>query len=294
MKAHKDGSDARTWRTYSYWVSTGLAGLGFCLGSGGLIDWLSGEATAPRIFWTVLGFVAYAALSLVALRLGHNHIHTPPQVTQFHTEQEEKDNAKRGLIVLVSLYNPEKTKPSEPWGQLAERKDWKGLRLDSPQSNLWPAIRAILFNKQELEHVWFVATEDSKVLDPATGQPKPGSGRIVPALVRYLEQDEHGMKGKVSFHDHTPYLISVDDDMGKKAYARVQQIFREAHAMGLGEEDIRVDVTGGTGLLTIGTVLACSDEKRQLQFMCTQYDAEHKPNGLLPVVVDYKVEAREA
>jgi len=112
--------------------------------------------------------------------------------------------------------------------------------------------------------------------------------------VRYLEQDEHGMKGKVTFHDHTPYLISVDDDMGKKAYARVQQIFREANALGLGEEDIRVDVTGGTGLLTIGTVLACSDEKRQLQFMCTQYDAEHKPNGLLPVVVDYKVEAREA
>lgn len=293
MKAQSERSEGRTWRTYSYWVSTGLAGLGFCLGSGGLIDWLSGEATAPRIFWTVLGFVAYAAFGLLAVRLGRSHVHTPPQVTEFHTAQEEKDNAKRGLIVLVSLYNPRITNPSEPWDQLAERKDWKGLRLDSTEGNLWPAIRAILFNKQELDHVWFVATKDSKVLDPATGQPKPGSGRIVPALVRYLE-DEHGMKGKVTFHDHTPYLISVDDDMGKKAYARVQKIFKEAKKEGLGEEDIRVDVTGGTGLLTMGTVLACSEEKRQLQFMCTQYDAEHKSNGLLPVVVDYKVEAREA
>lgn len=294
MKAHKDGSDARTWRTYSYWVSTGLAGLGFCLGSGGLIDWLSGEATAPRILWTVLGFVAYAALSLVALRLGRSHVHTPPGITELHTAQEKKENAKRGLIVLVSLYDPKRTHPKEPWTTLAAREDWEGLGLHTRDSNLWPAIQAILLNKEALEHVWFIATADGEETDPETGQPKaPGSGRIVPALVRYLKEEE-GMD-KVTFHDPGEYLVSSNDrNTGEKAYAQVQKIFKRAAKQGLAEKDIRVDFTGGTGLLTIGTVLACSDEKRQLQFMCTQYDAEHKPNGLLPVVVDYKVEAREA
>jgi hypothetical protein len=47
----------------------------------------------------------------------------------------------------------------------------------------------------------------------------------------------------------------------------VQQIYKEAEALGIPRSEIIADYTGGTKSMTAGLILACTEQDRDLQYM---------------------------
>jgi hypothetical protein len=60
----------------------------------------------------------------------------------------------------------------------------------------------------------------------------------------------------------------IDDaDDPKKVFELVQQIYKEAEALGIPRSEIIADYTGGTKSMTAGLILACTEQDRDLQYM---------------------------
>jgi len=57
------------------------------------------------------------------------------------------------------------------------------------------------------------------------------------------------------------------------AFHAVESAISQAMAEGLGRDDVIVDVTGGTKMMTAGATLACADRRVAIQYMKGKYDA---------------------
>lgn len=201
--------------------------------------------------------------------------------------EECESEARRGLIIFVSLYNPFK---SERGKQLSPQERQEAAialdyeRLDLEASNLQPAIEATIAHAHRLEHCWLISTT-------AAAQ---GAGSLIyaPVLARYLTV----AKGiHCSFHGASDarYAVSLDEDAEVTTKTRdlVRRIFTEAAQLGLDKKDIVADFTGCPRSMTLGLVLACLNNTRDIQFMGTHYNDLAQPTGnLYPILFDFGVE----
>jgi hypothetical protein len=100
-----------------------------------------------------------------------------------------------------------------------------------------------------LEHCWIVSA----------GQESTAQAR---ALIAALVQTE-----MLPDRLHLKALSAEDADNPEAVYQCIEAIYREARVIGLAEDEVIGDYTGGTKSMTAGMVLACASPKRRLQFM---------------------------
>jgi len=194
------------------------------------------------------------------------------------------------FVVFVSLYRPGHQNPAgnlspAQWLAAAEKADYHTLHLE--QSNLKPIIKSIDSHASRLEHCWLVSTIASQ------GE-QVGSIAYLPALTAYLIQ-EKGIR--CSYHSGSQYAISLDDDVlvATKTRDLLEAIFAEADKLGVPDEEVVADFTGGPRSKTLGTILACLDERRTIQFAGTHYDEQGQAVGeLFPIIFDFAPEIEES
>ncbi len=203
------------------------------------------------------------------------------------TQEEREQQARRGLIVFVSLYNELKRKPEERLSpelalEAAKQLDYRKMAFE--ESNLQPAIDAITGHISRLEHCWLISTT-------AANKAAAVSLPFAPVLSRYL-LEQKGVRCAFHGDKDARYAVPLDDDgeVTVKTRDLVQRIFVEAAALGLSDNDIVADFTGCPRSMILGMILACLDRGRDIQFQGTHYNELAKPQGLYPLLFDFEVE----
>jgi hypothetical protein len=205
-------------------------------------------------------------------------------VKTLRTETERAQHARRGLILFVSLYRPERASPAaqlqpEDWQRAAAELDY--TTLDLPRSNLATTIEAITAHADHLEHCWLVGTT---AIDPA----RPGSDVYIPALVEYLQRE---YDVQCEFHYSRDLAISLDDDalVFDKTIDLLWGIFRQAVNLNLSDSDIVADFTSGIRSMTLGMILACLDGDRDIEMIGTRYGPDGRWTGpRFPIIFGFE------
>jgi len=203
--------------------------------------------------------------------------------------EERRREARRGLIVFVSLYNPSHTSKAKGLTAQEKQEAAKSLNyetLDLENSNLQPAIEAVFAHASRLEHCWLVSTT-------ATGEGAGSSLAYASVLARYLTKVK-GTQCQFYGTSDSRYAVSLDEDSAVTTKTRdlIRHIFDEAAGLGLGKKDLVADFTGCPKGMTLGLILACLSNARDIQFMGTHYNDLAQPvGGLYPVLFDFGVEA---
>lgn len=194
--------------------------------------------------------------------------------------------ARRGLIVFVSLYQPQAGSPAESLSveqrlQAAGSGDY--ATLDLLHSNLATAIKSVVSHRSRLEYCWLIGTT-------AAAGDQVGSLPFVKPLVSYLE-DVEGIQCR--FYADESLTIPLDDDalVASKTQARVTRIFQEADALQLAEQEMVADFSGCPRSMALGMILACVDRNRDIQFVGTHYDDRAQPVGdSYPILFAFEAE----
>lgn len=200
------------------------------------------------------------------------------------TDAEKADAARLGLIVFVSLYQPQKDSlasrlsPQERKAA-AQSKDYHALDLMA--SNLEPIITAVCAHASRLKHCWLIATtsQDTRF---------PGSREYVPVLAEHLIQT-CGVAPDV-LHYGAEYEVCLDDDpsvFDKTLYV-MRKIFARAQSLNLRPSDLLADITGATRSMILGMILSCLDADRDIEMVGTRYGPDGRPTGpLFPMVFSF-------
>jgi hypothetical protein len=150
--------------------------------------------------------------------------------------------------------------------------------LASPGPGISSAETAIRYHlaTESLEHCWLVTG--------GTGSEQSAAG-----LIQKLVSEGVPMK-----RFHPTALAASEADNPHAVYRGINRIYEEAKQVGLEEEEIIGDYTGGTKSMTAGMVLACVSPRRHLQFMKPQrYTADGRAEPGVssdPVAIDIRFE----
>jgi hypothetical protein len=206
-------------------------------------------------------------------------------VKTIRTKAEQQSVARSGLIGMVSLYRPMKnshtppTSKPEDWKAAAEHLDY--AYLDLPNSNLAPLIEAITMHASRLQHCWLIATtsSDSRFW---------GSSVYAPALVAYL-QTERNLKCQFYYGPELELPLDDDAEVFTRTLDRTHKILEQARHLGLAEENVISDFTGGVRGMTLGMILGRLDSDRDVQMIGTHYAPDGAPiPPLLPVIFSFE------
>lgn len=205
-------------------------------------------------------------------------------VKTLRTDAEKQEAARRGLVIFVSLYRPQPgcavpSKEAKDWQKAALRGDY--VYLDLPNSNLAPAIQAIATHARHLEHCWLISTTSS---DPDF----PGSNTYLSVLKAYLREVQ---QVKCEFHDGPGLELSLDDDalVFTRTLDRMRHALQMANDLGLQDDDVIADFTGGVRGMTLGMILSCLDGDRDIQMIGTHYSPSGAPTPpLFPVIFSFE------
>jgi len=198
--------------------------------------------------------------------------HMRADITIDRSEQEIAQNARRGLIALVSMYTPQHGSAAYPLSpeernQALELRDYK--KLDIRNSNLAPLLKAIESHQSQLQYCWLISTLSS--------QSHQGSDRSARLVEQYFK--DQGLSCQF-FHESIPQ----EDDalLLRKVKELVERLLQGAvQDYGLSEKEIICDCTGAIRAMQLGVVFACLDAERDVQLMGTHYDAAGRPRGEL-------------
>lgn len=141
--------------------------------------------------------------------------------------EEQRPPKYRGLIVLVGTGRPDE----DPFAQAA-----------------WATIKYHLTDGQGvgLQHCWLIASE--------------GVGGSLPIAMQYKERC-----AEINVRAYTPPIANAF--VVQDTYDVVQQIYEKlVPAVGLSEQQVIADITGGTSPMSAGMALACGD-RRPMQYM---------------------------
>lgn len=232
----------------------------------------------------VIGLIALVAIIIMDIRGPVRVELNLRPVKTIRTAAEKESIARPGLIGIVSLYRPfgntsVTSRNPEDWKAAAERLDYAAL--DFPNSNLAPLIQAISIHASKLLHCWLITTSSS---DPRFW----GSNVYAPVLVKYL-QKEHHMKCTFHFGPELELPLEDDAEVFNKTVERAQNALAQARQLGLKEEEVIGDFTGGVRGMTLGMILSRLDGDCDLQVMGSHY----KPNGeptppLFPIIFSFE------
>lgn len=213
---------------------------------------------------------------------------------------EERKHAKKGIILLMSLYRPfpenkgEIGRPLIKWRSMKEEGIKKALReknykaFDFENSSFGHSVRAILTHSERLEHCWIIgsyAKDSSSVIS--------SSSNFIETFVEYLKK-EKGINCQFHFDENYTIPMHDDESICRKARKLTNDIFTEAKRdYKLAPKDIIVDVTGGTLNMSLGLILASLPEDRDIQVIGTEYNSDGQPVGgdkSYPVRIHFKPE----
>ncbi len=243
--------------------------------------------TAVSLFFALFAILLLAALYYWTRTHPAEIIFRPP--IPLHNALDRERYARRGLIAIVSLYNPQHHSPAAtltPAQRLAAAQAGDYTTLNFLQSNYAPLIKAATSHSKNLDHCWLISTR------AASNDPAISSHTYVPALVNYLRTQ---LPSTCQFYGHqdNSLVIPIENDLRITASIHdiIQGIYRQARAAGLSENDIVADITGGFRSLPLGMILACLDKERIIQFVGTAYDANAQPTGdLFPILFTFEVD----
>jgi hypothetical protein len=210
-------------------------------------------------------------------------------VKTLRTDAEKQAAARRGLIAFVSLYRPFRgsrvpSTQASDWLAAAERGDYDDL--DLPNSNLAPAIEAVVTHASKLEHCWLIGTTSADAK-------QPGSVAYIPILETYLQQEGNV---KCQFHSGPEWQLPLDDDalVFSKTLELVRKAFAEAKELKLAAEDLVADFTGGVRGMTLGMILGCLDSDRDIEMIGAHYGPDGTPMPpLFPAIFGFEPVLRE-
>lgn len=232
------------------------------------------------IFLVLLPLVVIAfffARRLIGRRLPPDWIVDLEPPKRLTSEAEQLRNARRGLVVLVSAYNPirgplAKLLPPEKAAAVQAAIAAEDLdALDLPNSNMDMVLRAVEAHKIRLEHLWLVATRSDDQTKAA------GSDAILKCLRKYLAQRT---QTQCAIHDEEQYRIDLKDDalVYSQVYDTVRNIFSEARTRyNLPPHEVIVDCTGGYKSMSLGGILASLGRTHDVQLTGAIYGSDGRP-----------------
>ena len=242
----------------------------------------------PRPWLTyIIGAIGFIALVFVIIMDIRGPVRVELNlrpVKTIRTAAEKEENARAGLIGIISLYRPFGStsvisRNPEDWKKSAEQLDYDAL--DFPNSNLAPLIQAITTHASRLQHCWLITTCSS---DPRFW----GSNVYAPVLVKYLKEKQHL---KCSFHFGPELELPLEDDaeVFNRTVERTKKALAHARKLGMKEEDVIGDFTGGVRGMTLGMILSRLDGDCDLQMMGSHYKPNGEPDRLLfPIIFSFE------
>lgn len=236
----------------------------------------------------VLALIAWIVSILLPRQRRFNVIIKSPQTIT--SPEEEKRYARQVFVGFVPLFTPQSAAVKQLAKEAKEEYDnaIKNLdfdRLDLEESNFQPTIKAIVSHKSKLKHCWLLATT-------GTSPTSVGSLAHAELLTEYLKQ-RHGVT--CEFHFGQEYSISLDEDslVLSKTYDLIQRVFQEIPRE-FEFTQVVADITTGFRSMTLGMILACLDEERDIEFVGTKYDENGKPDGSLkPTIFSFHPQMRQ-
>jgi hypothetical protein len=144
-----------------------------------------------------------------------------------------------------------------------------------------PAYHAVQYHRNALKHCWLVTSPQP----PDEPNPPVSTGGNQSAwmnaqdLKTSLEQDQI----KVS-------MVEINPEDPENIFESIDGIYKEARRAGIDEQQIVADFTGGTKMMTVGMVLACTSAGRAVEYMKPrEFFADGRANpaaGSDPKIVD--------
>lgn len=262
---------------------------GFLLGV--LAEIMASAITESGYLIWFIAFTTIIALIAFAYRAGQRTVVRLGSPVTIRTLVDRYTQSQQGLIVVVSLYNPNKKSPAfalskEAQITAATNLDYQALNLE--ESNYKTLLTSIETHVHRLTHCWLIATD--------SGTPATSSLTYVPVIERYLRE----VKGlKCTFHSGPQYTLTIEQDdalVAERTRSLINQIFEEATQppINIPENKIVADITGGFRSIPFGMILACLDKQRRVQFVGVRYDENAEPVGdLVPILFDYTAEIIE-
>lgn len=259
--------------------------------AGILISPLPDLVMAGGIFVVIAIALIAVAAWVISLLLPHQPIFdvlikSPQTIRSPSEEQRYARKVFIGFVPLLKLQgdNAKAFADDADRKEAIENLDFDRLKLE--ESNFKPTIHAITSHKDRLEHCWLLTTAG---IDPDA----VGSRAYVELLVEYLKQ-HYGLT--CHFHYGDRYTISLDEDSQvlSKTYDLVQQAFREIPSS-IAPREVVADISTGFRSMTLGMVLACLDEERDIEFVGTRYNKDGKPDRnspLVPIIFSFKPNLR--
>lgn len=225
-----------------------------------------------------------AATAFIGFLFGKKKIKVDMKVDINRIDNEKHKNAKKGIILIMSLYSSRSEKTKHLTGE--EIKDALTMKdytaLDIENSNLGHGITSILTHADKLEHCWIIGScaKDSNT---------PCSIDYEETFIEYLKKEKDLT---CQFHCGDYYAVPLDDDalICNKAYQITNDIFLEAKKQyKLNPKDIIVDVTGGIKSMNLGLILASLHKDRDIQIIGNRYDDKGRLIGEpYPVKIHFK------
>ena len=270
----------RTYRALALFLSGILVGILPDLVFGGGIIVIGGIAAIALIAW------------IVSLLLPRQHrfnviIKSPQTIT---SPQEAKSYARQVFIGFVPLFTPQSNsvrkldkEAKDEYDNAIKNLDFDRLHLE--KSNFQPTIKAIVSHQSKLKHCWLLATT-------GTSPTSVGSLAHAELLIEYLKQ-HYGLT--CQFHFGQEYSISLDEDalVLSKTYDLIERVFQEIPRE-FNSTQIVADITTGFRSMTLGMILACLDEERDIEFVGTKYDENGRPDGSLkPTIFSFNPQIRQ-
>ncbi len=217
--------------------------------------------------------------------------------------EERQDAAqphiKRGLVLMVSLYSPQKStigaalkqaKGAQKQALLDQIETAKQAldfeTLDLPNSNLVLGIQAVKAHASKLEACWLLSTED--LYDAEHNLVAPGSYSSARVLAAYLSQDP-ALKNVDFYYEDFSIRQGAEARIAGRIQTAMNRAFLAANARKIAASDIAADITSGTGAMKLGMILTSLDSDRDIQFMGTTYadDATPVKGQLNPILYPF-------
>lgn len=226
-----------------------------------------------KLAWVL--FVVILSFLIVNTKQLHERIQA--KATSFKVPSGENASSvhksKKGLIVSVSPPRPD--------------IDWSAEIPTT--SNLHTLLTAIKAHGSSLERIWLLGTAD-----PEQGR---GSGSIFNDLKGYILRNKEslGLQNEVIVDYLGLIPMKFDNQVTECARRAVDEVFDHAADYGLKQRDIIADCTGGTKSMTLGVILACLEEDRDIQLIGSEYKPDGWPDGATasPMIFEYTTSRAE-
>lgn len=250
--------------------------------------------------WIVMGLLMLIVLIELYLSRFIDVIVKEPIIL---TGQAEEENARKGIIVFLSLLNfsgagckelqkrrrlaqePSRDAQQKIIEEALKSNDWNAVLLDGDDfTTFGQTTRAIKTHLHKLQKVWIISTESTK-------DQSQSSKRFVPLYKEFLEKKILSSVSKTIEIDTNSFVVNTDQQslVMSQTCEKIRKIYRAASKkpLKIKPKEIIVDVTGGLSHMTVGAVLASIEKERDIQIITSEYRADG-PKAFAPTIYRYE------